>query len=161
MKRLAFVALALAPAACTDPSVVTDQRNQSELLVGYVSTGGLPVQSLQLLLSSGSWTRTLRGSDFDRHPNNATAFYSGFISIPSGAPLAVRTVFVESSDTLAVADLNFPIEAVHSYRLSFYSTRDLPGYGGDMAIPLARTPPGFPSDSVYYHWTGYSIRPID
>ncbi len=159
MKRISFAAVGLMLAACSDSDVIADPQLQSELSVGFVSTESLRIDGLRLDLSSGSWTRTLHGTDFDRHPNNATAFSSGYISIPSGATLSIGLLILQAGDTIAIADLGFPIEAAYSYGLSIYATRDLPGYGGDIAIPLVRRLPGFPSDSIYYRWGGTMNRP--
>lgn len=142
MKRTSVIAVSLALIACVEP--VTDPRLQSEVLVGFVSDESLRVDGLRLELSSGSWSRTLRGGDFHPHANSARTFYSDFVPIPSATPLAIRLVLLGDNGTLVDTDLGFPVEQYHTYRLTFFPNRDIPGYGGTVAIPLTGKPLGFP-----------------
>jgi hypothetical protein len=67
-------------------------------------------------------------------------------------------LIVQAGDALAAADLEFSTEALYSYRLTFYPTRDVPGYGGDVGIRLSLEST---TDSLFYRWAGYPIRPFE
>jgi hypothetical protein len=70
-------------------------------------------------------------------------------------------LIVQAGDALAAADLEFSTEALYSYRLTFYPTRDVPGYGGDVGIPLVRLSLESTTDSLFYRWAGHPIRPFE
>lgn len=151
--------IGLSGVACNGSSDIGGPEAQSELLIAYVEHESLPVETLHLLLASGAWSSVVHGVDFERHPQNAQSSSSGFIRIPGDDTLVVQVAFMVG-DTIASADLRFATEPGHGYRFSFYPTRDRPGYGGDAGIPFKRKPQGFPSDSVFYRWSGSRIEPL-
>jgi hypothetical protein len=162
MKRQLALLLGLFGASCAgDGTSPPDSALQSEIVVAYVSQDALPVTYLSVYLQNGDWTRALPASQFAPHPNSLTGFNSGFIQIPGQGLLTLRVV-LSAPDTLLLAELQFPMQPLYSYRFSLYPTRQSPdSHGGDVAIPLLRRQPGFPGDSLYYRWAGYSIRPFE